>query len=149
MPPSKRPLGSAIVVREEGRSGMNSVERTSSPGDTMDPRPDQAALDLTAALAALPIERQTALENVMRRRILRRLHQAETPQTPVELAAREQQPLSSVSYHARVLTSCGLISPTGTRRMRGNVQPCLASTVREDRHICSLLAVTEAGDAGP
>lgn len=115
----------------------------------MDSRPDQAAADLTAALAALPVERQTALEHADRRRILRQLHQGEIPQTPAELAVREQRPLSSVSYHARVLTSCGLVKSTTTLRVRGNDQPCLVSTVSEDRGICSLLLITEAGDGGP
>jgi DNA-binding transcriptional ArsR family regulator len=138
------------VLREEGQSGKNFMKRTTPcpPEINMETRPDQAAFDLTAALAALPIERQTALEHTVRRRILRRLHRNETPQTPVDLATRENCPLSSISYHARVLTSCGLISSTTSRRVRGNMQPWLVSAVREDRGICSLLAATEAGDGG-
>ena len=80
-----------------------------------------------------------------RRRLLRQLHQ-EAPLAAVELATREGQSLSSVSYHARILSSCGLISPAGTRRVRGNELPCFVSTVREDRGVCSLLAATEADD---
>jgi DNA-binding transcriptional ArsR family regulator len=113
----------------------------------MDPQHRQAA-DAFTALATLPIERQLALEHPARRRILRRLHRNEEAQTPIDLAARERQPLSSISYHARVLTSCGLVSSASTRHVRGNAQPCLVSTVREDRRVCSLLAATEASDGG-
>lgn len=115
----------------------------------MDSPSDQPVADLSTLFARLPLDRQTALEHATRRRILRQLHEGETPQTPLELAAREGQPLSSISYHARVLTGCGLVSSATTRRLRGNAQPCLISTVRDDRRIRLLLAATEAEDGGP
>lgn len=110
---------------------------------------DAAAVEISTALARLPIEHQSAMEHDLRRRILRQLHAEPAPQTRIDLAAAQREPLSSISYHVRMLLDCGLLTTTATRRVRGSIQPCLASAVSDDRGICSLLAATEASDGGP
>jgi len=114
----------------------------------MDPRPDSLTPDASRALARLSLGRQTALEHAARRGILRQLHREGRPISTVDLAA-DGQPLSAVSYHARVLRGCGLIDTAKPQQARDTVRPCFVSTVCEDRGICSLLAATEASDGGP
>lgn len=63
-----------------------------------------------------------ALGHPLRRRLLRRYLEAEGELSPIELAHLENEPLSNVSYHVRVLRDKGALEAAGTRSVRGSLQ---------------------------
>lgn len=74
-----------------------------------------AALDPDQALL-------NALRHPLRRSLLHRFLDSKEMLSPKELSHLEKKPLSSVSYHVRVLAKCGAIEEAGDRRVRGSVQ---------------------------
>lgn len=62
-----------------------------------------------------------ALRHPLRREILRLMAERE-PTSPRELSTTLSQPLSNVSYHVRVLASCGALELVGTKQVRGSMQ---------------------------
>lgn len=105
---------------------------------------------LAAAFAGLSSARhQYALEITVRRRILRSLEEAVDARSPAELAIEVDAPLSAVSYHARVLSACGLASSEMTPSVLGTVQERYVATVGDDANVATILAVTRAEDDGP
>lgn len=62
-----------------------------------------------------------ALRHPLRRKILRWMAD-ERKASPSDLAKALDQPLSSVSYHVRVLAKCGALKPVAKRQMRGTTQ---------------------------
>lgn len=63
-----------------------------------------------------------ALRHPLRRRLLRRYVNAEGQLSPKELADLENEPLSNVSYHVRVLRDKGALEFAETRPVRGSLQ---------------------------
>jgi DNA-binding transcriptional ArsR family regulator len=63
-----------------------------------------------------------ALRNPLRRNLLRRYLSSKEMLSPRELSDLEKKPLSSVSYHVRVLAKCGAIEEAGDRGVRGSVE---------------------------
>jgi hypothetical protein len=61
--------------------------------------------------------------------------------SPRELAARLDQPISTVSYHVRQLRDTGLIQPSRTQ-LAGRVQPGQLQRVAADRSWCDHPPVT-------
>lgn len=52
--------------------------------------------------------------------------------SPRELAEGLAEPLSTVSYHVRVLTACGALELVGTRPVRGSTQHFYRANVEPD-----------------
>ncbi len=103
---------------------------------------------LVQLIAELPPQVRKALENPVRRRILRALNNSEIPRTSIELASAST-PASSISiinYHALVLAGCGSIKVTGTQPIPGNVTRLYASNVAGDRQIASVLQASRQLD---
>ena len=63
-----------------------------------------------------------ALAHPLRRRILRQALSDDSEISPRELASSLDQPLSRLSYHVRVLSSCGVLELVGTKQVRGSTQ---------------------------
>jgi DNA-binding transcriptional ArsR family regulator len=63
-----------------------------------------------------------ALAHPLRRQILRKLIAGDCEQSPRELAAALEQPLSKLSYHVRVLSKCGAVKLVRTRQVRGSTE---------------------------
>jgi DNA-binding transcriptional ArsR family regulator len=75
-------------------------------------------------MASEPTENQgilAALRHPLRRRILRAMADR-TPISPRELADALEEPLSSVSYHVRVLAENGVVKEVRRRQVRGATQ---------------------------
>jgi DNA-binding transcriptional ArsR family regulator len=72
----------------------------------------------------------TALGHPLRRRILRKMIGGSAEISPLELAAKLDEPLSALSYHVRVLAECGAIRLVRTRQIRGSTQHFYRSAVR-------------------
>jgi DNA-binding transcriptional ArsR family regulator len=62
-----------------------------------------------------------ALRHPLRRSLLRRYVESAERLSPKQLARLEEQPLSNVSYHVRVLLECGAIEVATERPVRGAV----------------------------
>jgi DNA-binding transcriptional ArsR family regulator len=75
-------------------------------------------------MADAPAENQgllASLKHPLRRRILRAMA-SRTPISPRELADALDEPLSSVSYHVRVLAENGVVKEVRRRQVRGATQ---------------------------
>ncbi len=81
-----------------------------------------------------------------RRRILRTLHEVGEARSPNEIAVDSGVPIGRVSYHVKVLESCGAVALTDTRQRRGAVEHFYASTVKDNKLIVGLLEATKKGD---
>lgn len=77
-----------------------------------------------------------AFNHPLRRRILRRIYRGATDSavSPREISYALDEPLSNVSYHVRILASCGAIALRETKPIRGSMQhfysPCPKFTDR-------------------
>lgn len=89
-----------------------------------------------------------ALDQPVRRRILRVLNDSDGPRSPEEitLLILPQPALSFVSYHVRVLVATGCAQQAGTREGDGRVVPLYASSVAENRNVLSVLQATRQLD---
>ena len=72
-----------------------------------------------------------ALRHPLRRRILRTMANGE-PISPRQLSRRLHQPLSSVSYHVRVLFDRTAIDLVRVKPVRGSIQHFYRNAVEED-----------------
>ena len=63
-----------------------------------------------------------ALNNPLRRQVLRRMHMYKKPMSPRHLAAEFELPVSNMAYHVRVLANCGAITLVGEEPVRGAVK---------------------------
>jgi DNA-binding transcriptional ArsR family regulator len=81
-----------------------------------------------------------------RRRILRTLHEVGEARSPNELAVASGVPIGRVSYHVKVLESCGAVALTDTQQRRGAVEHFYASTVKDNELIVGLLKATKEDD---
>ena len=63
-----------------------------------------------------------ALRHPLRREMLERVVQQEAPVSPRGLAAHLAKPLSNVSYHARVLVQCKVLTLVDLKPKRGSMQ---------------------------
>lgn len=63
-----------------------------------------------------------ALRHPVRRQMLRRMAEEQSPVSPRGLAEDLKMPLSNVSYHARVLVHCGVFRLVDLKPRRGSVQ---------------------------
>lgn len=87
-----------------------------------------------------------ALNHVLRRRILRLLHEAVDPSSPVRLAKDLSESLSNVSYHVRILESFGALKKVRERQVRGAIEHFYASQVGENPSVVALLKATKDSD---
>jgi DNA-binding transcriptional ArsR family regulator len=76
----------------------------------LDPAPDTTQAGLTA------------LRHPLRRELLRLLIESQTPTSPSELSVVVGKPLSTVSYHVRVLADCAAVTLVDTMPVRGSMQ---------------------------
>ena len=86
-----------------------------------------------------------ALRHPVRREILREMEREESI-SPRELATTLDRPLSSVSYHVRVLADCAAVSLVGTKPTRGSMQH-FYSTAIEAPWARQVLGFDPAGDS--
>jgi DNA-binding transcriptional ArsR family regulator len=70
----------------------------------------------------------TALGSPLRRRILRQMHGEAI--SPGKLADRMDVPLSTVSYHVRILDRCGALKLVEEKAVRGAVEHFYRSAVK-------------------
>jgi predicted transcriptional regulator len=54
------------------------------------------------------------------------------PTSPRDLATSLQHPLSSVSYHVRVLVDCGVLTLVRTKQVRGSTQHFYRSSLKDE-----------------
>ncbi len=97
----------------------------------MTPRPDQLLM---------------ALNHPVRRRILRAFAGRETA-SPVELANRLDIPLTTVSYHVRILADQRALKLVRTKPARGAVEHFYSSMVEADWALVAL-QVSRGADGG-
>ena len=71
-----------------------------------------------------------ALNNPLRRQILRRMRDVETI-SPRELSVELDRPVSNVAYHVRVLADCGAVTLAGVKPVRGAIQHFYRSSVKQ------------------
>lgn len=81
-----------------------------------------------------------------RRRILRILHGVGEARSPNELAKAFEMSVSHLSYHVKVLKTCGAVALTDTQQRRGAVEHFYASTVMDNELVVKLLEATRADD---
>lgn len=79
-----------------------------------------------------------ALGHAARRQILREMLGAKEEVSPGELAAKLSQPLSSVSYHVRVLDECDAVELVRTEPVRGSTQHFYRAIVKADWALAAL-----------
>jgi predicted transcriptional regulator len=99
----------------------------------------KASLDVTAAI--------TAIRHPMRREIIQMCDGRET--SPSELATEICQPLSNVSYHVRVLVSCGVLELVRTEQVRGTTQHFYVSRASENGQLQNILLAVAPSDEWP
>ena len=93
-----------------------------------------------------PDDLLAALNHPLRRRILRAFEGGETI-SPVELAKRLTVPLTTVSYHVRILAQYGALKLVGTKPARGAVEHFYHSLVEAEWALAALHA-SQAADGG-
>lgn len=89
----------------------------------------------------------TAIGHPMRREILQMFGGKET--SPCEVATEICQPLSSVSYHVRVLVKCGVLELVRTEQVRGSTQHFYVSHANENEQLQNLLLAVAPNDEWP
>lgn len=129
------------------RRDAQGVPRGPMPGRKQDRR--RLPVELTGLLSR---EQEQGLDHVIRRRILRVLHIAETPFSSALLSHDQMGPLSdlslsAVAYHMKVLAKHGMVEEVDARPNRGALERFFASTVADDPLVLSILAQTEGLDA--
>lgn len=87
-----------------------------------------------------------AMNNVLRRHILRTLHDSEEPLSPCRLSRMLGEPVSSLSYHVSALRDHGAIELVAEKQVRGTVAHYYASRVANDDLVGKLLEATRKSD---
>jgi DNA-binding transcriptional ArsR family regulator len=87
-----------------------------------------------------------ALNHPLRRRILRALD-GEEAASPAELAKRLAVPLTTVSYHVRILAHYGALKLVRTKPVRGAVEHFYRSLVKAEWALAALHA-SQGADGG-
>jgi DNA-binding transcriptional ArsR family regulator len=87
-----------------------------------------------------------AIAHPLRRRILRRLGEAEEPSSPTQLTEDLEGPLGKIAYHVRVLWRLGAVSTAGEQQVRGAVEHFYRSAIEDDPPIEKLLDETKKED---
>ncbi len=107
--------------------------------DTSDPQDNQTPAPLLHAL-----------NHSARRRILRSMSplEAADPVSPVEAAASLEMPLTTISYHFRVLAATGAVDEVDRRPVRGTIQHFYepSESLRAAPWVPGVLADTAASD---
>lgn len=80
-----------------------------------------------------------ALNHQCRREILRLLHEVDESQSPARISKKLRIPLSTVSYHIKVLRDLGAIVCVNTRPARGALEHFYDSTVEENQRVMAML----------
>jgi DNA-binding transcriptional ArsR family regulator len=93
-----------------------------------------------------PQDQIKALGHVLRRKILRILHEVEEARSPGELSRDLGLGLPKVSYHVNVLNRCGAVALTDTQPARGALEHFYASTVSEEEIFRVFLEATAPED---
>ncbi len=90
----------------------------------------------------------SAVSHEMRRRILREMHDRDddSPISPAQLSNKFSAPLSTVSYHVRVLERYGAIRLVDERQVRGALEHFYLSLIRDNPTLRALLDETEQMD---
>lgn len=97
--------------------------------------------------ATLERQKQHALDNRVRREILRLLMDDESPQSAADLTeSLDCLSLSAVKYHLGVLDECGSAFIAATRVLQGVNQGLYATSVAGDEGIISALRHTQEAD---
>ena len=87
-----------------------------------------------------------ALDNPVRRQILRMFTKRKPEWSPVDLAKAFRINLSHLSYHARALSELGVTVETRTEQVRGSKQHFYTSNVADNKLVRKILAETKADD---
>jgi DNA-binding transcriptional ArsR family regulator len=82
----------------------------------------------------------------LRRRILRELHEVGEARSPAEVASAMHMRVTSIAYHIKVLSECGVITLTDARPSRGAIEHFYASTVTADDLALKILRTTRTED---
>lgn len=90
-----------------------------------------------------------ALNHLVRRQILRLLHEPDGPRSPVRCAEKLGRPLSNVAYHFKVLCDQAIIAPNGTAPARGATEHFYASMVSDNETIVQMLERIRKADEPP
>jgi predicted transcriptional regulator len=90
-----------------------------------------------------------ALNNEVRRRILRLLAATDGAMSPVVMSRLLDVPLSTVSYHVTGLKKCGTVEQSGQRQVRGAMEHFYKTLLEENPVAHTLLESTRKidGDA--
>jgi DNA-binding transcriptional ArsR family regulator len=95
-------------------------------------------------MESLPQQKREALNHPVRRQILRTLNRSESPLSPGEIASTglPDSSLSVVSYHARVLRTCGSVSLSTSDPSADERAPLYVSNVADDEQVATVLEAT-------
>jgi Helix-turn-helix domain len=121
---------------QEGGRRRAKAQSDAKPGDEKSSgRADNAEADAIAAL-----------NHEVRREILRLLHDPDGPRSPVRTAETLNHPLSSVSYHFRVLSFRRAIAQVKEAPVRGAMEHFYVSKVANDPAVLGMLERTHQAD---
>jgi DNA-binding transcriptional ArsR family regulator len=87
-----------------------------------------------------------ALRHPLRRQILRAMA-AQDPISPRQISDELRQPLSNVSYHVRVLATCGAVTLVDTAPVRGSMQHFYSPAIEEPWALAAL-GLSEKDESG-
>ena len=88
------------------------------------------------------------LNHPIRRELLRLLHKAQKPQSPLQMSVSfaEAHDLQNIAYHVRVLEKGGLVRQVSERPVRGVSERFVISLVADHPQISVILADTAEDD---
>jgi DNA-binding transcriptional ArsR family regulator len=84
-----------------------------------------------------------ALQHPLRQSLLRHVAEASKSVSPAELAEETQEPLSTISYHVRVLVGVGALEPVAALPSRGSIKHLYRATalVRKAPSVLAMLGL--------
>ena len=128
------------------RGDRQGIPRGPVPGRKQDRR--RLPVELTGLLDR---KVEQGLDHVVRRRILRAIHNSATPMSPAQLADQtgplSEVALSTVAYHMTVLAKYQMVREKHAKSRRGALEHFFASEVAADPLVLSVLTQTEELDA--
>jgi DNA-binding transcriptional ArsR family regulator len=88
------------------------------------------------------------LRHRSRRKVLRRLHRADGPMSPAELARELSISVMQLSYHVNVLGGYRMVELVAEKPARGTMEHFYESKVAADPFVLEILSRTEDEDEG-
>lgn len=100
-----------------------------------------------AARGRISADLLKALNNPLRREVLRLLHRAPDPLSARRMSRTVEDTGNGLSHHLRVLADLGVVKLVGVEKVRGVKEKFFASEVGDNAQVCAILVDTEQDDA--